>query len=109
VIAAELRSGRVLGTTDFGRFSPPLRHLPAVVLRHQLQEHLLAAARANGVEVRFGHRVVAASAAGDAAVLGFAHGASEPAGIVLALAHAFLVVTRTTATSSNGAKGDAAA
>jgi 2-polyprenyl-6-methoxyphenol hydroxylase-like FAD-dependent oxidoreductase len=45
VIAAELCSGRVLGTADFGRFSPPLRHLPAVVLRHQLQEHLLAAAR----------------------------------------------------------------
>jgi hypothetical protein len=29
-------------------------HLPAVVLRHQLQEHLLAAVRADGVEVRFG-------------------------------------------------------
>jgi len=84
VIAAELCGGRILGTADFGRFSPPLRHLPAVVLRHQLQEHLLAATRANGVEVRFGHRVVAASAAGDAAVLHFADGASERAGIVLA-------------------------
>jgi 2-polyprenyl-6-methoxyphenol hydroxylase-like FAD-dependent oxidoreductase len=84
VIAAERGDGRVLGTAVFGRFSPPLRHLPAVVLRHRLQEHLLAAARANGVEVRFGHRVVAVSATGDAAVLGFADGASERAGVVLA-------------------------
>ena len=83
VIAAERCDGKVLGAVDFGRFSPPLRHLPAVVLRYQLQEHLLAAARACGVEVRFGHRV-AVSAAGDAAVLAFAGGASERAGIVLA-------------------------
>jgi 2-polyprenyl-6-methoxyphenol hydroxylase-like FAD-dependent oxidoreductase len=84
VITAQRCDGRVLGAVDFGRFSPPLRHLPAVVLRYRLQEHLLAAARACGVEVRFRHRVVAVSAAGDAAVLGFAGGASERAGIVLA-------------------------
>jgi 2-polyprenyl-6-methoxyphenol hydroxylase-like FAD-dependent oxidoreductase len=84
MIAAELCEGRVLGAVDFGRCSPPLRDLPAVVLRHQLQEHLLAAARANGVQVRFGLRVVAATAAGDAAVLRLADGAREPAGIVLA-------------------------
>jgi 2-polyprenyl-6-methoxyphenol hydroxylase-like FAD-dependent oxidoreductase len=84
VIAAERGDGRVLGAVEFGRFLPPLRHLPAVVLRHQLQEHLLGATRADGVEVRFGHRVVAASAAGDAAVLRFADGASERAGVVLA-------------------------
>jgi 6-hydroxynicotinate 3-monooxygenase len=84
VLAAELCGGRVLGTANFGQCFPPLRHLPAVLLRHQLQEHLLAAARADGVQVRFGHRVVAASAAGDAAVLGFADGASERVGIVLA-------------------------
>jgi 2-polyprenyl-6-methoxyphenol hydroxylase-like FAD-dependent oxidoreductase len=84
VITAELCGGRVLGTANFGRLSPPLRHLPVVVLRHQLQEHLLAAARAAGVAVRFGQQVVAASAAGDAAVLRFADGASEQAGIVLA-------------------------
>jgi 2-polyprenyl-6-methoxyphenol hydroxylase-like FAD-dependent oxidoreductase len=84
VIAAELCGGRVLGAVDFDRFFPPLHHLPAVVLRYQLQEHLLAAAQACGVEVRFGHRVVAASAAGDVAVLRLADGASERAGIVLA-------------------------
>jgi 2-polyprenyl-6-methoxyphenol hydroxylase-like FAD-dependent oxidoreductase len=84
VIAAERGDGRVLGAVEFGRFSPPLRHLPAVVLRHQLQEHLLGAARGAGVEVRFGRRVVSVSAAGDAAVLGFADGASERAGVVLA-------------------------
>jgi 2-polyprenyl-6-methoxyphenol hydroxylase-like FAD-dependent oxidoreductase len=84
VIAAERGDGRVLGAVEFGRFSPPLRHLPAVVLRYQLQEHLLAATRACGVEVHFGRRVVAVSAAGDAAVLHFADGASERAGIVLA-------------------------
>jgi 2-polyprenyl-6-methoxyphenol hydroxylase-like FAD-dependent oxidoreductase len=84
VIAAELCGGRMLGSVEFGQFSPPLRHLPAVVLRYQLQEHLLAAARAGGVQLRFGHRVVAASAEGDAAVLGFADGTSERAGIVLA-------------------------
>jgi 2-polyprenyl-6-methoxyphenol hydroxylase-like FAD-dependent oxidoreductase len=84
VITAERCGGKVLGAVDFGRFSPPLRHPPAVVLRHQLQEHLLAAARAAGVQVRFGHRVVSVSAAGDAAVLGFADGASERVGIVLA-------------------------
>jgi 2-polyprenyl-6-methoxyphenol hydroxylase-like FAD-dependent oxidoreductase len=84
VIAAELCGGRILGSVKFGQFSPPLRHLPAIVLRYQLQEHLLAAARGGGVEVRFGHRVVAASAEGDAAVLGFADGTSERAGIVLA-------------------------
>jgi 2-polyprenyl-6-methoxyphenol hydroxylase-like FAD-dependent oxidoreductase len=84
VLAAERCGGRVLGSADFGRFAPPLRHLPAVVLRHQLQEHLLAAARAAGVQVRFGHRVVAASAEGDAAVLRLADGASLRAGIVLA-------------------------
>src|SRR5215218_4058472 len=84
VIAAELCEGRILGAVDFGRFSPPLRHLPAVVLRHQLQEHLLGAARAAGVEVRFGHRVVSVSAAGDAAALGFADGASERVGVLLA-------------------------
>jgi 2-polyprenyl-6-methoxyphenol hydroxylase-like FAD-dependent oxidoreductase len=83
VIAAELCGGRLLGA-DFGRFSPPLRHLPAIVLGHQLQEHLLAAARAGGVEVRFGHRVVAVSAAGDAAVLRLADGARERVGLVLA-------------------------
>jgi salicylate hydroxylase len=84
VIAAERGDGRVLGAVNFGRFSPPLRHLPAVVLRHQLQEHLLAAARAAGVAVHFGHRVIAAHPAGEGAVLRFADGASEPAGIVLA-------------------------
>jgi 2-polyprenyl-6-methoxyphenol hydroxylase-like FAD-dependent oxidoreductase len=84
VITAQRCDGWVLGTVDLGRFSPPLRHLPAVVLRHQLQEHLLVGARAAGVPVRFGHRVVAASPAGDAAVLGFADGASEHAAIVLA-------------------------
>ena len=84
VIAAERGDGRVLGAVEFGRFSPPLRHLPAVVLRHQLQEHLLGATRAAGVEVRFGHRVVAASAAGDAAALRFADGAMKRAGVVLA-------------------------
>jgi 2-polyprenyl-6-methoxyphenol hydroxylase-like FAD-dependent oxidoreductase len=84
VIAAERGDGRVLGAVEFGRFSPPLRHLPAVVLRHQLQEHLLGATRAAGVEVRFGHRVVSVSAAGDAAALRFADGGSQPAGIVLA-------------------------
>jgi salicylate hydroxylase len=84
VIAAERGDGRVLGAVEFGRFSPPLRHLPAVVLRHQLQEHLLGATRAAGVEVRFGHRVVSVSAAGDAAALRFADGASERAGVVLA-------------------------
>ena len=84
VIAAERCDGRVLGAVEFGRFSPLLRHLPAIVLRHQLQEHLLGAARASGVELRFGHRVVAASVAGDAAVLDFADGASQRAGIVLA-------------------------
>jgi salicylate hydroxylase len=84
VIAAELCEGRVLGSVEFGRFSPPLRHLPAIVLRYELQEHLLAAARANGVEVRFGHRVVAASAAGEAVVLRFADGAKKRADIVLA-------------------------
>jgi salicylate hydroxylase len=84
VLAAERGDGRVLGAVEFGRFSPPLRHLPAVVLRHQLQEHLLAATRAAGVEVRFGHRVVPVLAAGDAAALRFADGASERAGVVLA-------------------------
>jgi salicylate hydroxylase len=84
VIAAERCGGRILGTAEFGRFSPPLRHLPAVVLRHQLQEHLHAGARAAGEQVRFGHRVVTASAAGDAAVLRFADGGSQRAGIVLA-------------------------
>lgn len=84
VLAAERCDGRILGTANFGQCFPPLRHLPAVVLRHQLQEHLLAAARAAGVEVRFGHQVVAASAAGDAAVLRLADGASERAAIVLA-------------------------
>src|SRR5829696_5398762 len=84
VIAAELCEGRILGGVDFGRFSPPLRHLPAIVLRYQLQEHLLGAARACGVEVRFGHRVVGASATGDAAELGFADGATKCAGVVLA-------------------------
>jgi 2-polyprenyl-6-methoxyphenol hydroxylase-like FAD-dependent oxidoreductase len=84
VLAAELCDGRVLGSANFSRCSPPLRHLPAVVLRHQLQDHLLGAARAAGVPVRFGHRVVAASPAGDGAVLGLADGTSERAGIVLA-------------------------
>ncbi|HSI94313.1 MAG TPA: NAD(P)/FAD-dependent oxidoreductase [Jiangellaceae bacterium] len=84
VIAAERCGGRVLGAVDFGRFLPPLRHLPAVVPRYRLQEYLLAAARAEGVEVRFGHRVVAPAAAGDAAVLRFADGTSERVGIVLA-------------------------
>lgn len=84
VIAAERCDGRVLGAVDFGRFAPPLRHLPAIVLRHQLQEHLLGATRAAGVEVRFGHRVLSVSAAGDAAVLRFADGTGRPAGIVLA-------------------------
>jgi 2-polyprenyl-6-methoxyphenol hydroxylase-like FAD-dependent oxidoreductase len=84
IVAAELCGGKVLGTVDFARFSPPLRHPPAIVLRYQLQEHLLAATRSNGVEVRFGHQVVAASAQGGAAVLRFADGAEERAGIVLA-------------------------
>ncbi len=84
VIAAERCGGKVLGTVEFDRFSPPLRHLPAIVLRYQLQEHLLAAARSNGVEVRFGHRVVSARVEGGAAVLRFADGAQQRAGIVLA-------------------------
>ena len=84
VLAAELSGGRVLGTANFGQCFPPLRHLPAVLLRHQLQEHLLAAARACGVAVHFGRRAVAVSAAGDAAVLRFADGISQRAGIVLA-------------------------
>jgi 2-polyprenyl-6-methoxyphenol hydroxylase-like FAD-dependent oxidoreductase len=84
VIGAARGDGRVLGAVEFGRFSPPLRHLPAVVLRHQLQEHLLGAARAAGVEVRFGHPVVSVSAAGGAAALRFAGGASVRVGVVLA-------------------------
>jgi 2-polyprenyl-6-methoxyphenol hydroxylase-like FAD-dependent oxidoreductase len=69
---------------EFDRLSPPLRHPPAIVLRYQLQEHLLAATRSNDIEIRFGHQVVSASAQGDAAVLRFADGAQQRAGIVLA-------------------------
>jgi salicylate hydroxylase len=84
VIAAELCGGKVLGTVEFARFAPPLRHPPAIVLRYQLQQHLLAATRSDGIQVRFGHRVVSASAQAGAAVLRFADGATERAGVVLA-------------------------
>jgi salicylate hydroxylase len=84
VITAELCGGRILGNAAFGRLCPPLHHLPAIVLRYQLQEQLLTGARACGVEVRFGHRVVSAAVEGDAALLRFADGASQRAGIVLA-------------------------
>jgi hypothetical protein len=41
VIAAELCGGRIPGTIEFGRFSPPLRHLPAMVLRYSCRSSCL--------------------------------------------------------------------
>jgi len=85
VVAAELSTGEVLGTVAFGRLTPPLRYSPAIVLRYRLQEQLLAAARASGVEIRFGQRVVVARLdARPMAVLRFADGAERRAGVLLA-------------------------
>jgi 2-polyprenyl-6-methoxyphenol hydroxylase-like FAD-dependent oxidoreductase len=53
LITVELPDGRRLSTFDYRRLDIPCNH-GGVVLRQDLQEHLLASAREAGAEIRFG-------------------------------------------------------
>jgi 2-polyprenyl-6-methoxyphenol hydroxylase-like FAD-dependent oxidoreductase len=74
--------GRVLSSSDLGEVPGP-HNTAAVVLRYQLQEHLLAAVRRVGVAPEFGHRLDSVTTTGGTA-LSFADGAAVEADVVVA-------------------------
>ncbi len=78
-LAIELPDGKVLQTADYGKVA--VRHnQAAVVLRYELQEHLLAHAMRLGVPVHFGRRCEHA----DGAKLSFTDGSTAEAEVVIA-------------------------
>lgn len=79
----ELPGGKVLVTGDLREVSF-LRHLPAIVLRYELQEYLLAAAQSERVDVRFGHRCSGLTLHGDAVTLQFADRSAHECDVVIA-------------------------
>ncbi len=79
----EVPGRKPLVAADLGKVSA-LRHLPAIVLRHELQEHLLEAAVQEGVGIEFGHRCIGVSSHGDTASLRFDNGTEYECNVILA-------------------------
>jgi 2-polyprenyl-6-methoxyphenol hydroxylase-like FAD-dependent oxidoreductase len=83
VVRLEAASGRTLAASDFRQVTIPYNRV-AVVLRYELQEHLLAAAVQRGVRVDFAHRLTAATAEDGRAVLHFDGGTPHEWDLVIA-------------------------
>ncbi len=81
--ALELPGGKLLVAVDLRKASF-LRHFPAVVLRYELQEYLLAAAISERVDVQFGRRCTGLSLDGDSTKLRFADGSEHECDVVIA-------------------------
>src|SRR5262249_6008990 len=75
--------GKLLSPTDFGALAIP-HNRAAVVMRYELQEHLLAAARRIGVRAHFGRRLTDLSVQDGRALLRFADGTQEDHDVVIA-------------------------
>jgi 2-polyprenyl-6-methoxyphenol hydroxylase-like FAD-dependent oxidoreductase len=82
-IRVEAAGGKHLLASDLSAVDVPHNHA-GVVLRFELQEHLLAAAREQGLPVRFDHRLTDLSYREDGAVLKFANGQEFEADVVIA-------------------------
>jgi 2-polyprenyl-6-methoxyphenol hydroxylase-like FAD-dependent oxidoreductase len=76
-------AGRRLAGSDFGELDVPHNRI-AVVLRYQLQEHLLGAVERTGLATHFGRRLASVSTTADGAVLQFADGTEDEADVVVA-------------------------
>ena len=81
--AFEVPGAKPLVAADLRKVSF-LRHLPAVVLRYELQEHLLAAAVQEGVRIEFGHRCTGVSSNGGTTSLRFDNGTEYECDVILA-------------------------
>jgi 2-polyprenyl-6-methoxyphenol hydroxylase-like FAD-dependent oxidoreductase len=75
--------GATLGEVDYSRLDVPQNRC-GVVMRYALHEYLLNAARAKGLDVRFGHRLVSLTVADRRADLTFENGNRHRAEVVLA-------------------------
>lgn len=82
LITLELPDGTRLSTFDYGRLAIP-HNSGAVVLRHELQRHLLAAARREGAELRLDHSLAGIRLGGGAASLRFADGREHACDVVI--------------------------
>ena len=75
--------GRRLAGSNLAEIAVP-HNETAIVLRYQLQEHLLAATERAGVRPHFDHRLTSVTTADGGAVLRFADGSEETADVVVA-------------------------
>jgi 2-polyprenyl-6-methoxyphenol hydroxylase-like FAD-dependent oxidoreductase len=83
VMRVETAEGRVLSTFDYRKLDIPFNRA-MICLRHTLQEVLVDAALAEGVDVRFSRRCAGATSDGDGARLRFDDGGEERFDAVLA-------------------------
>jgi len=83
VLVTELPDGRRLAAVDYRKLAVPHPYT-AVVLRYELQEHLLAAAQREGVTLHFGSRCNGVVRTEGAAVLSFENGVTHTARVLLA-------------------------
>ena len=83
VAAVELSGGRRLITVN-SQNSSAAHFPPAVVLRFELQDHLMAAAISRGVDLRFGHRCIGVSLDRDATTVRFVNGKEHEVDVVIA-------------------------
>lgn len=71
LLTLELSSGRALCTFDYRKLGIPYNRV-AVMMRYILEEHLLTAAKREGITILFDHRCIAASFRDEAVRLQFA-------------------------------------
>ncbi len=76
-------AGRRLSRSDLGEIAVPHNHT-AVVLRYQLQEHLLSEVERTGVPVAFGRRLVGVTVTPGGAAMRFADGGEAEVDVVVA-------------------------
>ena len=87
--------GKIVGAVDYADLAIPFNRC-AVVMRYELHEHLLNAARGAGIAVEFGQRLMGLALADGGAELEFESGAACQADVVLAC-DGFRSATRTAA------------
>ena len=78
-----LPGGRVVGSVDYADLAIPFNRC-AVVMRHELQEHLLVAAQDAGVRIEFGQKLMAFASNAGRGELEFESGMACEADIVIA-------------------------
>ena len=83
VIETSTPAGQVLTRSDLSTLDIPFNRA-AIVMRYQLQEHLLEAAQDEGIVVHFGHRCARVEVGPDEAVLHFENGQSASFDVVIA-------------------------